>query len=82
LSAWLVRLSVVDADSDGSAVELEVSKPAIVQELRDRLFEYSSKGCNIIELGAPSYLILFFFFPKPWDPHKQQLTTNFVRPAY
>jgi hypothetical protein len=83
LSAWLVRLSVAVTDSDGSAVELESSEsitsplqPAIVQELKERLFGYSSKGCNIIELGAPSYPP---FFPKAfWDPHahKQQLTTD------
>ena len=37
---------------------------------------YSSKGCNIIELGAPSYPFLFFFFPKLWDPYKRATYYN------
>ena len=46
MSAWLVRLSVTDVAS-------ESSQPAIVQELKDRLFERDD--CHIIELGnAPS----------------------------
>ena len=86
MSAWLVHLSTTVVDSDGPAVELESSEsittsslqPATVRELKERLFGYSSsKGCNIIELGAPSYpLLLFFVFPKLWDPHNQQLTTE------
>jgi hypothetical protein len=44
LSAWLVRLSVTDVD-----VSPESSHPAIVRELKDRLFKRDD--CHIIELG-------------------------------
>ncbi len=44
MSAWLVRLSVTDVD-----VSAESSQPAIVQELKDRLF--GRDDCHIIELG-------------------------------
>jgi len=72
LSTWLVRLSVAAlADSDGSAVKPESSssesipspplqprQPAIVQELKERLFGHSSgKGCNIIALGAGTGIV-------------------------
>ena len=51
LSAWLVRLSVTDVYLP--AVASEPSRPAIIQELKDRLFGHDD--CHIIELGnAPS----------------------------
>jgi hypothetical protein len=60
LSAWLVRLSVMVVDpasaasvgaGAGAASEAESSPPAVVRELKERLFGRSEE-CHVIELGA------------------------------
>jgi hypothetical protein len=44
-------------------------QPAILQELKKRLFEYNSKGCNIIELVAPSYSLSILLLSKAFDTY-------------
>ena len=58
LSAWLVRLSVVVVDpvsvasaGAGAASQAESSQPAVVRELKERLFGRGEE-CHVIELGA------------------------------
>jgi hypothetical protein len=71
LSAWLVHLSSV---KNVSAVESSIpseQQPAVVPELKERLF--GSKECHIIELGTLPYPLfcLFFSFFKVLGPLRQ-----------
>jgi hypothetical protein len=56
LSAWLVRLSIVDASvcaaSNTTSSSSEVSRPSIVRELKETLFV--REKCHVIELGTVS----------------------------
>ncbi|KAH9962670.1 putative methyltransferase-domain-containing protein [Russula dissimulans] len=53
LSAWLVRLSTMDVDGSGAGSS---SHPAIVRELKERLFS-GREECHVIELGAGTGIV-------------------------